>query len=451
MTAGGSATISLTLALAFAVVPLTWWLLLGWSWSQRHRRATTSWPRCTTSCRSASSSRPVRAGARWSIGRTCWSGFKGRDTGGPFPLFSLLAAIGLAPTGDLRVVRLHRAGAAGLPGLPRDGRPDGAGRRQRRVISTPIGRIGVIWLCGFAPSWRGGWASGTSTSWSGSCRSPPRWRSWPRRPRERRTLALGAASASGVRARTPARRPADRRLRRDLRRAGHAGSMAEPGRSSGAAWIPSAHHDRRLPRGVAGVLGRAGSRPELRRRAAAGHRPSSTYDFVTSTLGDWLTSLPWTRALRGAGPGAVTAPRGELSDRPARGAAGAPAVAPGSRARDRPGHRRRGGDRPEHGPASAVAGLARAAIPPLRSFRVPARAALPLIWALSILSAAALARRDRAESAERRCRRRARLVAGRTERNGAGTTGIGVARLSWRGSASPSGSSSSSRPPRSAT
>ena len=59
-----------------------------------------------------------------------------------------------------------------------------------------------------------------------------------------------------------------------------------------------------------------------------------------------------------------------------------------------------------------------ASIPPLRSFRVPARAALPLIWALSILSVAALTRWDRTEtpapvSAPRSTRRRRK---DRTER-----------------------------------
>ena len=82
-------------------------------------------------------------------------GFKGRDTAGAFPLFSLLAATGLGPTAisvwsafivQALLAFLGCRAAADLTALG-DGPP--------RDL-TPIGRIGVIWLCDFAPvlAWR---------------------------------------------------------------------------------------------------------------------------------------------------------------------------------------------------------------------------------------------------------------------------------------------------------
>ena len=356
MTAGRERDDLLTLALAFAVVPLTWWLLLGWSGP----RAIAGHDELASLHNLLSIREIVETGEGWRAlvyRPDVLGGFKGRDTAGAFPLFSLLAATGLGPTAisvwsafivQALLAFLGCRAAADLTALG-DGPP--------RDL-TPIGRIGVIWLCGFAPvlAWR--LAFGHLNLVVGLLPFAAALALVAAAAARTLTLSLGGVSAAAF-----------------VLGLLHAGQqIVVYGAVFGAPimlglWLSRGGPWRRLHSPVLitigaflvalpafwGVLAHA--------RGSDAARPLGTaivtYDFVTSTVGDWLTSLPWTRALAGTRTRAVTAPRGELSDRSAGGAAGAPAVAPGSRARDRPGHRRGGGDRPEHGPDAALARVAR--------------------------------------------------------------------------------------------
>jgi hypothetical protein len=146
-------------------------------------------------------------GGRSCIGRRL-GGFKSRDTVGPFPLFSLFAAICLGPTEVLALSAftvqallsfLGCRAAADLACM-RDAAP--------RPLSL-MGRIGVVWLCGFAPilGWRSGW--GHINPWSGLFRSPPA------RARVRhKSHADGGRSVARSLALGPPRWAADRPVRR---------------------------------------------------------------------------------------------------------------------------------------------------------------------------------------------------------------------------------------------
>jgi hypothetical protein len=407
MTAGRERDDLLTLALAFAVVPLTWWLLLGWSGS----RAIAGHDELASLHNLLSIREIVETGEGWRAlvyRPDVLGGFKGRDTAGAFPLFSLLAAIGLGPTTtsvwsafivQALLAFLGCRAAADLTALG-DGPP---------CDLTPIGRTGVIWLCGFAPvlAWR--LAFGHLNLVVGLLPFAAALALVAAAAARTLTLALGVASAAA--------------LVLGLLHAGQ--QIVVYGAVFGAPimlglWLSRGAPWRRLESPVLitigaflvalpafwGVLAHA--------RGSDAARPLGTaivtYDFVTSTLGDWLTSLPWTRAL--AAPDRAPSLHHEVNY-PFGPLVLLLALLPWRRAR-----------------ALAI-GLAitavavivlsmdlrplsralLASIPPLRSFRVPARAALPLIWAFSILSVAALARWDRTEvrapmSAPRSSRRR---------------------------------------------
>jgi hypothetical protein len=86
----------LTMAVALVAVPTTWWLLLGWSWS----RPIAGHDDPALIHNLLSIREMVATGDGWSAlvyRPEALGGFKGRDAGGAFPLFPLLAAVGLAP------------------------------------------------------------------------------------------------------------------------------------------------------------------------------------------------------------------------------------------------------------------------------------------------------------------------------------------------------------------
>ena len=414
MTAGRERDDLLTLALAFAVVPLTWWLLLGWSGP----RTIAGHDELASLHNLLSIREIVETGEGWRAlvyRPDVLGGFKGRDTAGAFPLFSLLAATGLGPTAisvwsafivQALLAFLGCRAAADLTALG-DGPP--------RDL-TPIGRIGVIWLCGFAPvlAWR--LAFGHLNLVVGLLPFAAALALVAATAARTLTLSLGGVSAAAF-----------------VLGLLHAGQqIVVYGAVFGAPimlglWLSRGGPWRRLYSPVLitigaflvalpafwGVLAHA--------RGSDAARPLGTaivtYDFVTSTVGDWLTSLPWTRAL--AAPERAPSLHHEVNY-PIGPLVVLLALLPWRRARAL-----------AIGLAIAVVAvivlsmdltpLSRAllaSIPPLRSFRVPARAALPLIWALSILSVAALTRWDRTEtpapvSAPRSTRRRRK---DRTER-----------------------------------
>ena len=414
MTAGRERDDLLTLALAFAVVPLTWWLLLGWSGP----RTIAGHDELASLHNLLSIREIVETGEGWRAlvyRPDVLGGFKGRDTAGAFPLFSLLAATGLGPTAisvwsafivQALLAFLGCRAAADLTALG-DGPP--------RDL-TPIGRIGVIWLCGFAPvlAWR--LAFGHLNLVVGLLPFAAALALVAAAAARTLTLSLGGVSAAAF-----------------VLGLLHAGQqIVVYGAVFGAPimlglWLSRGGPWRRLHSPVLitigaflvalpafwGVLAHA--------RGSDAARPLGTaivtYDFVTSTVGDWLTSLPWTRAL--AAPERAPSLHHEVNY-PIGPLVVLLALLPWRRARAL-----------AIGLAIAVVAvivlsmdltpLSRAllaSIPPLRSFRVPARAALPLIWALSILSVAALTRWDRTEtpapvSAPRSTRRRRK---DRTER-----------------------------------
>jgi len=414
MTAGRERDDLLTLALAFAVVPLTWWLLLGWSGP----RTIAGHDELASLHNLLSIREIVETGEGWRAlvyRPDVLGGFKGRDTAGAFPLFSLLAATGLGPTAisvwsafivQALLAFLGCRAAADLTALG-DGPP--------RDL-TPIGRIGVIWLCGFAPvlAWR--LAFGHLNLVVGLLPFAAALALVAATTARTLTLSLGGVSAAAF-----------------VLGLLHAGQqIVVYGAVFGAPimlglWLSRGGPWRRLHSPVLitigaflvalpafwGVLAHA--------RGSDAARPLGTaivtYDFVTSTVGDWLTSLPWTRAL--AAPERAPSLHHEVNY-PIGPLVVLLVLLPWRRARAL-----------AIGLAIAVVAvivlsmdltpLSRAllaSIPPLRSFRVPARAALPLIWALAILSMAALTRWDRTEtpapvSAPRSTRRRRK---DRTER-----------------------------------
>ena len=154
MTAGRERDDLLTLVLALAVVPLTWWLLLGWS----SGHAISGHDELFSLHNLLSIRELVETGDGWRAlvyRPDVQGGFKGRDTGGPFPLFSLLATTGLSPTatsvGSAFLVQALLAflGCRAAADLCVVG--------GRAPLQLPrLARIGIIWLCGFLPAlgWR---------------------------------------------------------------------------------------------------------------------------------------------------------------------------------------------------------------------------------------------------------------------------------------------------------
>jgi hypothetical protein len=383
MSAGRERDDLLTLALALAVVPLTWWLLLGWSTSQAiagHDEL--------ASLHNLLSIREIAETREgwWALvyRPDALGGFKGRDTVGPFPLFPVLAAISLTPTTISVWSAFTVQALLGFLGCRAAADLTMVAGGTPRAL-TPIG---VIWLCAFTPAlaWRLGFghlnlvvgllpfAAALTPVTAAGARSL--------------TLTVGALGAAAfVLGLLHAGQQlvvygavfgAPILLGLWLSLGGAWRSLASPALVAVGALLVA------LPAFWA-VLAHARSSDAARPLGAA----TVTYDFVTSTLGDWLTSLPWTRALPSPDRAPslhheVNYPLGPLVIllalvpwRRARALAIGLAfavvagivlsmdLAPGSRA-------------------------LLALIPPLRSFRVPARAAVLVIWALSILSVAVL-------------------------------------------------------------
>jgi hypothetical protein len=405
-----------TLALVVLVVPLTWTLLLGWAW-----------PRAIAGHDALAHDllmiREVAGGDGWSslvFRPDLLGGFKGRDVLGPFPLVPLLAALGLSPVAIsvmaafavqalLGVLACRAAGdvAAGW---------SGGGREL-----TWLERLATVWLGAFAPmlAWRLGhghlnlvvgllpFAAALALVAAAAARTVTAT-----------LVALTAAAVvlgllhsgqqivvSGVVFGAPVLIGAWISL------GGRWPQLAAPALVAAGAFLlalpgfwPMLSHARNsdAPR----VLGQA----------------TVTYDFITATARDWLTSIPWTIA---ALPAARATSLHHEVNYPAGPLLLLLVAVPWRRAR-----------------ALGVGlGLGLAAVlvvsmdlaplssallallPPLRSFRVPERAVLPWLWALGVVAVAALV--GRAEAADRESGETS--VPRATRRRGAKTAGTSPA------------------------
>ena len=293
MTAGRERDDLLTLALTLPLVPLTWWLLLGWS----PGHSVGGHDELASLHNLLSIREIVETGEGWRAlvyRPDVMGGFKARDTGGAFPLFPLLAMLGLAPT-TISVVATFAVQTL-LACLGCRATEDLTARGDDAPRPLPlIGRIGVIGLCGFAPvlAWRFGY--GHFNLVVGLLPFAA-------------ALALVAAAAARTMTLTLTVLTAVAFVLGLL----HAGQqLVVYGAVFGGPillglWLSRGGEWRRLvsPLLIAigaflvafpafwGVLAHARSSDSARSLGST----IVTYDFVTSTLGDWVTSLPWTRA-----------------------------------------------------------------------------------------------------------------------------------------------------------
>ena len=394
-----------TLALALGLVPVVWWLLLGWRW-----------PYCLAGHDELALTLSVirelvETGEGW------WSlvyrpdllgGLPGRDTYGPFPLWAALADLGLSTVGVSIIAaflvqsllgflgcRVMMNLAAGWADIAQASSPRGArvGSASPSGRTTLVERAGMVCLCAFAPSfgWRVGF--GHLNIMVGLLPFAAILALVSSAATRRTTVVLVAVAAlscttgmlfSGqqmivysVVFGTPillglwlGLRGNWRDLAIPLLTAAGAILLALPG-----SWPMFCHaRSSDAPRGLGDAV--------------------VTYDFVTATASDWLTSLPWTKA-------AIPGSRAEYLHHEVNYAAGPLlvllALVPWRRQR-----------------ALAVGlGLSLVAIigfsmdiafvsrtllaiiPPLRSFRVPNRAVLPWLLVLPMLVAAALVQHRR--------------------------------------------------------
>lgn len=371
------------LALAAVAVPLTWWLLLGWSWP-----------------RSVSGHDELAQGLLWirEIAASAASGspfvyrpdllggFKARDVVGPYPLVPLLAGLGLAPVAISIVTAFLVQSVLGFLGARTIRDVAGLLGSPRPLTFPEI--VPSVWLCAFAPvlGWRLGYGHlnlvlGLLPFAAG--------------------LALLAASASG-------------RLTGTLVAVASASfvlGLLHPGLQIVVysvvfggpillgAWLSLGGGWRRLGIPLLTALGAAVVTGPVLWPMIAHARSSDAprgfsetvvvFDFVRSTASDWITSIPWTTASL---PAAREASLHHEVNYPAGPLLVLLALVPWRRTR------------------ALAAGLALgllaalafsvdlaplsramlALIPPLRTFRVPARAILPWLWTLPILAAAAL-------------------------------------------------------------
>jgi hypothetical protein len=378
-------------AIALFVVPLTWRLLLGWSW-----------PRCIGGHDELAQNllviREVAAAGGWSslIYRPdLLGGFVGRDALGPFPLFTALARLGLAPGGISVVAAFLVQSFLGFLG----------GRAIADVAAVWSGRprsltvlesVAAVWLCAFAPvlGWRLGY--GHLNIVVGLLPFAA-------------VLALFAASAAGT---TTATLFALSTIAFVLGFLHSGQQLVVYGAVFGGpilvgAWIAVRGDWRRLAVPLLVPLGSLlialPALGPMVAQARSSDAPRSlgetvvTYDVVTATARDWLTSIPWTRS-------AIPASREEWLHHEVNYPAGPLllllALVPWRRARFLAA-----------GLALSLAAvlafsmdlapLSRAMLalcPPLRSFRVPARAVLPWLWAATLFGIAALIYRREAET-----------------------------------------------------
>jgi hypothetical protein len=378
-----------TLAVALLGVPLTWWLLLGWSWPH----GVFGFDDLTLPGLLAIREM-VETGEGWSTlvyRADLLGGVKVANVNGRFPLYALLARLGLSPVGvsvlsafvvQALLAVLGCRATADLAAIW-----SGGGRRL-----TLVERVAVLWLCGFAPvlGWRFGvghpalvigllpFAAALALLGATAARTA--------------TLTLVAASTAAV---------VLGLLHVGQQMLVYAAVFGAPVLlgawiSLGAPWRGLA-----LPAlvGVGAVLMALPAFWGILAQARSSDSPrvlgttSVTYGFVTATASDWLTSLPWMRTLPPAGlraqfPHEVNYPVGPLLL--------LLALVPWRRAK-------------ALGVGLAISLVAivvfsmdlepwsRAllgAIPPLHSFRVPARSSLLWIWTIPILATAALVHRD---------------------------------------------------------
>src|SRR5262245_60922606 len=154
MTAGRERNDLLTLALALPLVPLIWWLLLGWS----PGHAIGGHDELASLHNLLSIREIVETGEGWRAlvyRPDVMGGFKGRDTGGAFPLFPLLAMLGLTATTISVVSAFVVQALLAFLGCRATEDLTALGNDAPQPLPL-IGRIGVIALCGFAPilGWR---------------------------------------------------------------------------------------------------------------------------------------------------------------------------------------------------------------------------------------------------------------------------------------------------------
>jgi hypothetical protein len=371
-----------TLALATLVVLLTWTMLLGWTWSHSvaghdalahdllmiREVATGGW--------SALVFRPDLLG-----------GFKGRGVLGPLPLVPPLAALGLSP---VVIASLSAFVVQTLLGvLACRTVADVAARwsDERREL-TWLERLGVVWIGAFAPAlgWRLGYghlnlvigllpfAAALALVTAAAARTV--------------TVALIALSTlafvlgllhsgqqivvAGVVFGGPVL------LGLWISLGGRWRDLATPALTVAGAFLVA------WPT-FWGMLAHARSSDAPRALGAA----TVTYDFVTATARDWLTSIPWTIA---ALPSTRAAALHHEVNYPAGPLLVLLGAVPWRRSRAL-----------AIGLAVSLAAilvvsmdlapLSRALLallPPLKSFRVPERAVLPWLWALGVLAVAAM-------------------------------------------------------------
>jgi hypothetical protein len=377
-----------TLALAAVVVPATWWLFLGWRWPQT-LGAHDELAQNLLAIREI-----VRSGDGWSslvYRADLLGGAKWRDVVGPFPLFPLLAAAGLSPTAVSAVAALLVQSLLGFLGCRAAEDVAGAWSGAPRRL-TVWERTGLLWLAAFAPAlgWRLGYGHlnllvGLLPFAAG--------------------LALLAASAL-ERLSVTLVVVATAAIVLGLLHSGQ--QIVLCGLVFGApvlagVWLALGGVGRRLlpPLAVAAgavLIALPGLWPMIV-QARSSDSPRGlgeavvTYDFVTSTAVDWLSSVPWTTA---ALPGVREASLLHEVNYPVGPLVLLTVLVPWRRSRTLA--------------FALVLSLAAilafsmditplsrpllALVPPLRSFRVPGRAILPWLYVLSVLASAALLAKD---------------------------------------------------------
>ena len=384
---GGDA---LLLALAAAMVPATWRLLLGWSWPDLiagHDGIATVF---------LAIRELVEAHGRWSelaYRADLFGGMKVRDAIGPLPILALLARLPLSPTAVFNVFTFVIQAIIAFLGVRTA--TDLAATWSPGPRASGLERAAGVWMCGFAPvlAWRLGY--GHHTLVVGGL------------PFLAAAALLVAAGAGTVTVTLVI--VATAALVNGILFTGH--QMVLYGAVFGGPillglWKSSGGRPRTLLAvalaclaallvalpGFWGVLVHAGGTDSLR---ALG-RMRLTYAWLTSQPLDWIASIPWTRR-------AVPFRRPVLFHHEVNYAAGPLlallALVPWRRAR------------------ALALGLGAsvtlvllfsmdvrpfsdallALVPPLNTFRVPPRAILPALGVLPVLAlAAVLARRDRA-------------------------------------------------------
>ena len=394
-----------TLALALGLVPILWWLLLGWRW-----------PYCLAGHDELALALSVirelvESGEGWSAlvyRPDLLGGLPGRDTFGPFPLWTVLADLGVSPVGvsiiatflvqsllgflGCRVMMDLAAGWAEIAqARPATGAQVGSTSAPGRT--TLLERAGIVCLCAFAPSfgWRVGF--GHLSMMVGLLPFAAILALVVAAATRRTTVLLTIVAAAsmvngllfngvqmvvyGAVFGAPivlglwlSLRGKWRNLAIPLLTAVGAILLALPG------FLPMFCHARSsdAPRGLGDAV--------------------VTYDFVTATASDWLTSLPWTKA-------AIPGSRAEYLHHEVNYAAGPLLVLLALL----PWRKQRALAVGLGLSLIAIIGFSMditfvsrtllAIIPPLRSFRVPNRAVLPWLLVLPMLVAAALVQHRR--------------------------------------------------------